>query len=74
MVSMVCKDLPAAILLNVDDWGFGYFEIDLASIKVFEECLSRVSDSLDRSVVISNVIAMMRQLSYPATRLPIIMH
>jgi hypothetical protein len=71
---MVGMDLPAAILLNVDDSGFGFFEIDLPSIKVFEESLSKVSDPLDRSVVISNVIAMMRQLSYPATRMPIIMH
>lgn len=57
---MVGKELPAAFLLNSDDWGFGFFELDLASVKVFEESLSKVQDSLDRAVIISNVIAMMR--------------
>lgn len=71
---MIGKDLPAAFLLNADDWGFGYFELDLASVKVFEESLCNVKDSLDRAVIISNVIAMMRQLTYPATRMPIIMN
>lgn len=71
---MIGKDLPAAFLLNSDDWGFGYFELDLASVKVFEESLCKVKDSLDRVVIISNVIAMMRQLTYPATRMPIIMN
>jgi hypothetical protein len=30
------EDLPAAILVNSDDWGFGYFELDEPSVKVFE--------------------------------------
>jgi hypothetical protein len=33
---MVGKQNPAAILLNADDWGFGYFEMGENSIKVFE--------------------------------------
>jgi len=33
---MIGKELPAAFLLNSDDQGFGFFEIDLASVKVFE--------------------------------------
>jgi hypothetical protein len=71
---MIGKDLPAAFLLNSGDWGFGYFELDMPSVKVFEENLSRVQDSLDRAVIISNVIAMMRLLVYPATRMPIVMN
>lgn len=39
---MIGKELPAAFLLNLDDWGFGYFELDLPSVKVFEESLSKV--------------------------------
>ena len=57
---MVGKELPAAFLLNADDWGFGFFEVDLPSVKVFEESLSQVQNSLDRAVIIANVIAMMR--------------
>jgi len=34
------KDVPAAILVNNDDWGFGYFILDDASIRVFENKLS----------------------------------
>jgi hypothetical protein len=57
---MIGMNLPSAILLNADDWGFGYFELDLPSVKVFEESLCKVEDSLDRTVIISNIIAMMR--------------
>jgi aminopeptidase N len=58
--SLIGKDLPAAFLLNSEDWGFGYFELDLASVKVFEDKLGKVKDSLNRAVIISNIIAMMR--------------
>jgi len=34
--AMVGKELPAALLLNSDDWGFGYFEMDDLTVKVFE--------------------------------------
>ena len=34
--AMVGKNTPAAFLLNSDDWGFGHFELDENSIKVFE--------------------------------------
>lgn len=34
--SMVGKSVPSAFLLNSDDWGFGHFELDEPSIKVFE--------------------------------------
>ena len=49
---MIGKELPAAVLLNSDDWGFGYFELDEGSVKVFEQSLSKVSNQLDRAVVI----------------------
>ncbi len=71
---MVGKELPAAFLLNSDDWGFGYFELDEASVKVFEQSLSKVTSQLDRAVVIGQILSMMRQLAYPATRMPIIMN
>jgi hypothetical protein len=34
--SMIGKSVPNAFLLNSDDWGFGHFELDEQSIKVFE--------------------------------------
>ena len=71
---MIGKELSAAFLLNSDDWGFGYFELDEASVKVFEQSLSKVGDQLDRAVVIGQILSMMRQLAYPATRMPIIMN
>lgn len=42
VADLVGKDVPAAILLNCDDWGYGHFIMDEAAIKVFEEKLSRV--------------------------------
>ena len=46
------KKVPGAILLNSDDWGFGHFQMDDSSIKVFEERLSKVQNKVDRAVVI----------------------
>jgi len=57
---MIGKELPAAVLLNSDDWGFGYFELDEGSVKVFEQSLSKVSNQLDRAVVIGQILSMMR--------------
>ena len=50
------KRVPAAILLNSDDWGFGHFLMDDSSIKVFEEKLSKVQSKVDRAVVIGQLI------------------
>lgn len=61
-------------MLNSDDWGFGYFKIDATSIKVFESKLSKVEDPLDRAVIINNFTAMMRQLDYPSTRMPLLLN
>jgi len=68
------KDVPAAILLNSEDWGFGYFHLEESSVKIFEEKLGKVQSQLDRAVVIGQLIVMMRQLAYPATRMPTVMN
>lgn len=53
-------DVPAAILLNNNDWGFGHFTLDEASINVFEKSLSKINSALNRAVIIGQVIIMMR--------------
>ena len=68
------KKVPAAVLLNSDDWGFGHFTMDDSSIKVFEERLGKMQSKIDRAVVIGQIITMMRQIQYPATRMPLIMN
>lgn len=70
---MVGKPVPDAFLLNAEDWGFGHFELDAASVKVFEQSLHKVDSQIDRAVIIGQFTAMMRQIEYPATRLPIVM-
>lgn len=71
--AMLGKQVPDAFLLNADDWGFGHFELDEASIKVFEQSLEKVESQTDRAVIIGQITAMMRQIEYPATRLPVVM-
>ena len=63
------KKEPAAILLNSDDWGFGHFNLDEASLKVFENQLSKISSKIDKSVICGQLVCMMREIEYPATRL-----
>lgn len=53
-------DVPAAILLNNNDWGFGHFTLNEASINVFEKSLSKINSALNRAVIIGQVIIMMR--------------
>ena len=36
------KAVPKAVLVNSDDWGYGYFTVDDASLKVFESKLSKM--------------------------------
>jgi len=50
--SLIGKSVPAAVLLNSDDWGYGYFTLDDASVKVFEQSLAKINTKIDRSVVI----------------------
>ena len=68
------KKVPDAILLNSDDWGFGNFNLDHGSIKVFEEKLGKVARTIDRVVIVGQFTCMMRAIEYPATRLPKIMN
>lgn len=42
LAQFVGKEVPSAILLNNDDWGFGHFVLDEASTRVFEERLSQI--------------------------------
>ena len=62
------KAVPAAILLNADDWGFGHFHMDEDSVKVFEQKLSNVSAKVDKAVILGQLFSMMQQIEYPATK------
>jgi len=64
------KPATAAVLLNCDDWGFGHFILDDETIKVFEQSLGNVASKIDRAVIIGQVTAMMKQIEFPATKLP----
>ena len=46
------KKVPAAVLLNCDDWGFGHFTMEDTAMKVFEERLGKMQSKIDRAVVI----------------------
>jgi hypothetical protein len=70
---IVGKEVPAAVLLNCDDWGYGHFIMEENAIKVFEEKLGRVDSKIDKAVVIGQLITMMRQVEYPASRMPSIL-
>lgn len=66
--------MPEAILMNSSDHGFGVFVIDDKSIRFFEENLASIDDQLNKAVVIGQLLIMMRQIMYPATRLPLILN
>jgi len=61
------KAKPDAILLNADDWGFGYFIMEEEAIKVFTQSLGNVKSNIDRAVIIGQIGAMMRSIEFPAT-------
>lgn len=71
---MIGRPVPDAILLNKDDWGFGHFQLDAASVAVFEESLHNVESQIDRAVIISQFTAMMIQIEYPANRLLLVLN
>lgn len=71
---MVGKAQPHAMLLNSDDWGYGHFLLDEDSVKCFEGCLSKIKSNIDRATVIGQIMFMVRQIEYPATRFPKIMN
>jgi hypothetical protein len=58
-----------AVLLNSDDWGYGYFKIDEPSLLVFEDNFSSIESDLNRCVILSQVFSMVHQGDYPAQRL-----
>jgi len=58
------KQVPAAILLNQDDWGHSYFTLDKPSMLVFEQKLGQVADPLSRAVIINQFVAMVQQGAY----------
>ena len=60
--AIVGKKVPAGVLLNSDDWGFGHFTMDDNTMKVFEEKLGKMQSKIDRAVVIGQLITMMRQI------------
>ena len=45
--------VPEAILMNSNDYGFGVFVIDDKSIRYYEENLSKIENQLNKAVVIS---------------------
>lgn len=66
--------VPQAILMNSNDHGFGVFVIDDKSIRFYEKNLSSIDNQLNKAVVISQLLIMMKQIMYPATRLPLILN
>lgn len=60
--------------MNSSDHGFGVFVVDDKSIRFFEENLSKIESQLDKAVVIGQLLIMMRQIMYPATRLPLVLN
>ena len=58
--AMIGKKVPAAVLLNTDDWGFGHFTMEDTAMKLFEDKLGKMQSKIDRAVVIGQLITMMR--------------
>lgn len=50
------------------------FVVDDKSIRFFEQHLSSLENQLNKAVVIGQLLIMMRQIMYPATRLPLILN
>jgi len=71
---MVGQDLPDAFLLNSNDYGFALFIIDDRSIEVFENNMGKLKHQLNKAVLLSQFITMMREIRYPATRMPLILN
>jgi hypothetical protein len=74
VTQLVGLQVPEAILMNSSDHGFGVFVVDDKSIRFFEENLSKIESQLDKAVVIGQLLIMMRQIMYPATRLPLVLN
>ncbi len=60
--------------MNSDYYGFAAFSVDKKCSTFYEENLPLVPGQLNRVVVISQHIVMMREILYPATRVPKILN
>ena len=67
-------NVPEAFLMNSNDHGFGVFVVDDRSIRYFEQNLSSIENQLNKAVLIGQLLIMIRQILYPATRLPLILN
>lgn len=74
MPQLVGLQVPEAILMNSNDHGFAMFVIDDKSVRYYEQNLSKIENQLNKAVVIGQLLIMMRQILYPATRLPLILN
>lgn len=74
VAQMVGLDVPKAILLNCDDYGFAVFIQNSETTSYFENHLGQVKDQLNRGTIISQLIVMMREIMYPANRFPKILN
>ena len=74
MDQFIGKRVPEAILINSNDHGYGVFVVDDKSIRFFEQYLSKLDNQLNKAVVIGQLLIMMRQIMYPATRLPLVLN
>ena len=71
MDSLKDKQVPKAILLNSDDWGYGHFTLDDQSLEVFEKSVSKLP-GIDKAMVVHQIKLMINNFEYPASRLPVI--
>lgn len=68
------KPVPDAFLLNSEDWGFGVFLIDEKSQRWYEENMAKITHQQNFCEVLGQFIVMMKQVLYPATRIPKILN
>ena len=60
--------------MNSDDYGFAVFVADKSCSHYYEQNLPKIPNQLNRVVVISQHIVMMREILYAATRFPRILN
>lgn len=71
---LVGEYVPHAILMNSNDYGFAVFIIDEKSLQAYEHSMSKINHQMNKSVLLNQLIIMMKELHYPATRLPKILN
>lgn len=60
--------------MNSSDYAYGVFLIDDKSLDAYEQNLSKINDQVNKVVLVNELIVMMKELKYPATRLPRILN